>query len=145
MNYVRSQLFTNGILVVAALASVAGVGASLRLREQSVSAQGTEPLLPGLIDGQPDFLSLARGGREVRLVRREGTNDSWFAALPVNRPGDSARIRAVISALRGIRVIRRIERAPNGATGNLMDLGLEPPRFAWHLGVGGNKFTLSFG
>jgi len=143
MNYVRRQLVTNGILVIVALAS--GVGASLPWRKQSVSAQSAESLLPRLVDGEPDFLSLSRGGREVRLLRRAGTTDSWFAPLPVTVPGDSATIKAVISALRGIRVIRRIERAPNSVARNLTDLGLDPPRFAWHLSVGGNELTLSFG
>jgi hypothetical protein len=142
MNHVRRQFVTNGFLAVFALVSVAGVGAFLRWRQQSVPAQSAERLLPCLADGEPDWLSFAKGGREVRLVRRAGTTDSWFTQFPANSPGDSATIRGVISALRGMRVIRRIERA---SIGNLIALGLEPPRYIWYLGVGGSEFALSFG
>jgi hypothetical protein len=145
MNYVGRQLVANGILIIAALASMAVAGASLRLRKQNVPGEKAQPLLPVLVNDKPVFLALVRGAQEVHLVKNPGTTDSWFAQSPVNSPGDSAAINAAVTALRGIQVIRRIERVPNDNPRNLSDLGLEKPRFIWQLGVGNNKWTLTFG
>lgn len=145
MNYVRCQLAINGILLVVALASIAGVSAFRHSHKQSVSPERAEMVLPCLAEHEPDFLSFAKGGGAVHLIRRASTTDTWFAPLPVNSPGDSARIKEAISALRGMRVIRRIERVPNNTAINLRDLGLEPPAFTWQVGIGGNKLAISFG
>ena len=147
MTYIRRQVLTNGLLLLAAGTSGLVATASVHWPLPSVSTLDSQTLLPQLANEDPQILTLTRGAQSIRLVHKGGAtgNPVWYAESPPHHPGDTAAIDAAIAALRELRIVRRVSSQFAATPDATSNTGLEQPSFTWQLELEKNQWTLRFG
>jgi hypothetical protein len=147
MNYIRRQVLTNGLLLLAAGTSGLVATASIHWPLPSVSTPDSQTLLPQLAHEDPQILTLTRGAQSIRLVHEGGAtgNPVWYAESPAHHLGDIASIDAAIAALRELRIVRRISSESAATPDATRNTGLEQPSSTWQFELKKNQWTLRFG
>ncbi len=147
MKPIRRRLLLDGALLVVALTSGLSVLLARRCDLPAASSDTSTLLLPSLSGDPPHALSVTRDGVTVRVVNQSTTSNSpvWYADSPWNRTGDLATVDSMVTALRDLQVVRRLDLGPETASTNLVTLGLDRPQSTWQIESDDAHCTLKVG
>ncbi len=147
MNRIQRQRIVDGSLLALALASAVAVVVTRRWQSSRPSDEVTGALIPVLAEAEPSELVFARGGKSVRVVRRDPAAEtaSWIVESPWKRAAESSTVDGVTTALRDMQLVRKIQAGPKLSSDELARFGLQQPSFSWQVQVANTTWTVAFG
>ncbi len=147
MKRVQRQVLRDGALFVFALASGMSVLLTRSWKPADSQMEESGLVFPSLSRMQPHGLNLNRDGQTAHITNQSMSPDSpvWYVDSPWKRRGDAATIDTVVTAMRDLQVVRKLESGSKISPGTLKSYALDRPQCSWQIELDGAAWTLKVG
>lgn len=146
MTELRRRFLVSLVLAVVAVVSVAVTYRKLVLFDRASDEQDLGARMSmALQDERVWALTLTRKNKSISLKREPQVGGTWTVNTPKGAGVNQNVIAAAIDALGHMRFLRQIKYEARELSEVSMRLGLEKPRFEWHIKTADDQWTVRFG